>query len=136
MTIAVDPNKPFDYVLKADRGAAKPTRWKLKPLTVREEAELRDGIMQYGGQGAGVEGRMLAGSTELRTLKLGLVGCEDFYDSDGNAIAFESEPDNKRHPTRSVVTDAFLSWISRGDRTELAEAIAERNHVTEDEEKN
>lgn len=135
MPIAQDPNKPFEYVLKADRGTERPTRWLLKPLTVREEADLRDGIMQYAG-GASVEGRVLAGSIELKTLKLGLVGCEDFYDAAGNAVPFEDEPDNKRHPTRRVVTDGFLSWISRSDRTELAEAIAERNRVTEDEEKN
>jgi len=139
MAIAVDPNKPFDYVLKSDRKlaeGAKPTRWKLKPLTVKEQTELRDGIVAYHQDGKEMSGRMLGGTVELKTLRLGLVGCEDFYDADGAAIPFEAEPDSKRNPSRFFVTDAFLSRISRADRTELADAIVEVNTLSEDDEKN
>lgn len=133
MAIAVDPSRTWDYVLEADRGTERPTTWELRVLTARETAEIQDGAA-FAEKDATISIR--SGSSQLRALKLGLAGVRDFRDETGADVPFESENDNKRNPTRRIVTDRFLDRIEDRDRAELARAISEGNRVTETERKN
>lgn len=132
MAIAIDPTKPFKYVLREDRDAERPTTWMLKPLTVGEQSRIQDAVAVYDRATEHVAVR--SGTQDLEVLRLGLVGVEEFYDIDGNAVPFDDRMDKRLN--RSIVTDAFLSRLRATWRVEIANAITEAAALTETDRKN
>ena len=143
MPIAVDPQKPFDFILSCDRdeaGAPKDdasaesiserrvTRFKLKPLTVQEATSVEDGVAAWDTASGKVDVRQ--GTQTLTILRLGLVGWEDFYDAAGNPVPFTVANNGK---TKGQVTNATLDRLAPSWRREIAEAIMEQTRLTEDE---
>lgn len=133
MPIAFDPTRPWEYILKEDRGTEKPTRFHLIALDVGDEAALQDRLVAVDG--ATKTTRVATGSHALEILRAGLVGWDDFFDAGGNAVPFDVDK-SRRMRGRDPVSDASLKRLSPKHRTELADAITERNTIAEDEAKN
>ena len=143
MPIAVDPNRTWNYVLECDRpktpaeGEAptppsSPTTWKLKPLTCREHARLQDGIASVD-RTIGVV-NVASGTNALEACRMGLVGVENFFDSNGAPVKFLHKFDKTYG--RDFVTYDFLDCLRPEWRDELAKAITERSEITEADAKN
>lgn len=123
MPIALDPKQHFDYVLECDRALPpeQQTVFKLRGLTVAEEARIEDGLAQLVDGGVS----MRSGHQKLEILRLGLLGWTGFRSADGTEVAFER---TKGHPQH--VTDACLDRLAPDWRVELANAITERGKLT------
>jgi hypothetical protein len=145
MAVAVDPDRVYEYVLKADRHLAdgtpnpKPTVWKFRTLRSKVRSRIED---QLASASTGPDGKVTgvhvhSGSAALAYLKEGLLGVENFFDENGNEIAFETEPNGKgKGANRFLPTDDFLDRIHEDDQAELSKAIQLGNKLTEDERKN
>lgn len=127
MVFAIDPSQPFDYVLKCDRELPheEQTVWELKPLDVREAAQIEDGAVLFNSDGQ--EAKVASGSTTIKILQLGLKGVRNFRNRDGSEVQFTTAKKG------TVVSDTFLSRIGPEHRRELANAITEAAHLSEDE---
>ena len=143
MAIAVQPNREFEYQLRADRKEdgsinREGTIWKIRALRSKDRAKIEDGLASATVDDSGRSARMdvKSGSVGLAYLKAGLVGVENFYDSAGNEVEFKAENDDKRHPTRRVASDDFLDCIHEDDQAELARAIKDANRLSETDQKN
>lgn len=132
MPIALDPSKTWDYILQAERGEATPTTFTLKALTVADEAELQDRMVAVEDGTT----RVLSGTHTLDTLRKGLVGWHSFRFADGTAAPYATDPGRRMRDGRACVSDAALALLTPAVRKELAEAIIERNTITEAERKN
>ena len=147
MPVAIDRDKTWDYVLEEDRLVPdpekpgettknpKPTVFTLGALTLRDRQMIKDKSITFDQEAK--HGTLYQGTTELTILRLGLRGCRDFFDADGNEIAFETEPNAKgKGASRTQVTDRFLERLSDKHLAEIAGEIQLRNSLTEDEAKN
>ena len=134
MPIAIDTSRPFDYVLKCDRTAERPTVFQLARMSVAVRAPLQDGLVVVDN--AAKTSRVNSGTTELQTLRLGLLGWSDFYDAEGRPVPFETNAGMRTRGGRAMVTDACLDRLSNEHQKELAEAIIEGNVLTADDRKN
>ena len=130
MPIAIDPESQWPYTLREERGQPNATTFKLKALTVAEEGRIRDSLASVNPTESTVSVR--SGTHELEILRAGLVGVENFFDAAGGEVPFESVRIGKRE----VVSDKFLARLAPKHRQEIAEAIMERNTVTDAERKN
>ncbi len=125
MAIALDPSKPFDYVLREDRdkpnGDPHKTVFHLKVLTPSENAQIEDNsaVMDASGQM-----RVLNGYATYEALQQGLKGWQNLRDVNGEEVEFPSN------------IGKAISYLRPAHRRELAEAITEGNQLTEDESKN
>lgn len=119
MAIAIDPTKPFKYVLPRERGKPGATTWLLRCLTAGEDAAIQDEMIDPETGKI----RIRPGTGALNVLRVGLVGAEDLVDDAGNAVAFRAG-------------DVFIDRIAPEDRRTLANAITDRSRLTEDDRKN
>ena len=133
MPIAFDPSVPWEYILEAERGAEKPTVFLLAAITVGAEAVLQDKLVSVDG--ATKTTRVQSGTHELSILRSGLVGWRDFYDAKGDPVPFETDR-GRMVGGRAQVADASLDRLRPRERREIAEAIVERNTLSESEAKN
>lgn len=138
MAIAIDLGEERPYVLKADRKLPEddPNRtvWMLGALDPHERAKIQDNLMAMED---GDSIRITSGSAELKILKLGLRGCENFRDAAGNVIDFDFvKVGSAKKGIRKQPTDEFIARIHPAHRKELAEAINEHNTISEDEKGN
>lgn len=120
MAIAIMPEERWPYVLKTDRDLPKEnqTTFHLKALSRMERA----GVMDAYAKNQPAIGQQL-------TLEKGIAGWDNFINPETKApIEFEMK-DGKP----SIKN---LEWINPDDWAELADAIQERNKLTEEEVKN
>lgn len=131
MPIAIDPTKTWDYILKCDRGTDNPTVFVLGALTVADEAALQDRMVSIKDGTT----QVASGTHTLDVLRRGLRGWKDFITSGGDLVPFKTDASRR---TRGVdpVSDESLAYLSPEHRRELAEAIIERNTMSEAERKN
>lgn len=129
--IAIDPRETWDYVLKAERETADPTVFVLGVLKVADEAALQDrlAVIKDGAT------TIASGTHTLEVLRRGLRGWRGFRFTDGRDVPFETNNGLKRDGV-APATDATLDYLPPDVRKELAEAIIERNRITEPERKN
>lgn len=134
MPIAIDPSKPWRYVLQCDLpcDADSRTVWLLRPLTVGQYAKLQDSIAAVDRESGTV--RVTSGTQVIEALRLGLAGVERFNDAAGKEVPFTTKF-NKTH-SLDIVTDDFLNRLHPDWRDELARAITEHNTLSEDDRKN
>jgi len=129
MVIARDPGQSVDYVLEEDRSLdpKDQTRFKIKFLTNRQRAEIEDNIGKMNKDGSY---ELRAGSYPMDIVKLGLMGWEGFKNENGEDVPFTKTSGTDKASEKSL---DYLrpAWI-----TELANAITEKNTITEDEQKN
>lgn len=123
MPIALDPRRETKYVLACDRElpADKQTRFVIRPLTIRQHAEWQDSIMNYDAETKEVKTNYY--SNILTLLRFGLIGCEQFTDSEGRDVRFGM--------TKGVVSDDFLERLSPEHRYEIATAIKDLSTPSE-----
>ncbi len=131
MPIAVDPTKTWEYILKCDRGTDFPTRFVLAAISVADEARLQDAIA-FVRDGAT---HIKSGTHTLDVLRVGLRGWHDFQDATGQLVPFKTDA-SKRMRGVDPVSDESLAWLTPEWRKELADAIIERNTLSEGERKN
>ena len=122
MVIAITPKQTFDHILKCDSNEPpeKQTRWKLRALTLDEQASVRDATLR--ADRATQQFAVNSGRVELMRLRWGLMGVENFVDSAGSPVKFEK--------VDGLVPDEFLARISAEHRAELSIAIANLGEVT------
>jgi len=127
MAIALDPNRSHRYVLREDASlpVEDQTVFLLRSLTVRDDEMIQNSKMVASSGG---EFRLQPGTEDLMTLRLGLIGVENFRDGAGKMVHFDADK-------RGQVTDAFLSRLRKEWRSELADAIRTLNTLTTDEKK-
>lgn len=113
---AIDPEKIIDFIAKKEQGDKVPeeekTVFKVKMLTAREGAELRDDLYNVSGSGKEREEKLKSGTIELKALRKGIKGWENFQDDDGEEIEFDSGK-----------IDKMLDKIPPDIRMELADFI-------------
>lgn len=129
--IAIDPRETWDYVLKAERETADPTVFVLGVLKVADEAALQDrlAVIKDGAT------TIASGTHTLEVLRRGLRGWRGFRFTDGRDVPFECDR-GRMSGGIAAPTDATLDYLPPDVRKELAEAIIERNRITEPERKN
>lgn len=87
-------DKPHDYVCKCDAGlpVKEQTKFKVRFLTIKEQAELRDDMYRVSGFGEKRQEKLMTGSVALKALIKGILGWENFkYDDTGEDIPFNEE---------------------------------------------
>lgn len=135
MAIAVNPNEPFDYVLKEDRELPpeEQTIFHLRPLKHHERVKLDD--MRYGMNARTSTVETPQGQIADLTLKVGLQGWKNLRDGNGGDVPFEQNPKtlnllgtNLRPPT-----DECLGRLHPNHVDELVEAIRDVNRLTDEE---
>ena len=126
MAIALDPTRSVRYILASDRAvpSALQTVFLLQPMTVQQEADLKNKISVRNADGSMA---IRTGDLELETLRGGLVGCENFIGFDGKPVTFTL--------SGGRVSDAFLNLIRKEWRAEIASAIYDLNDVSDAEKK-
>lgn len=123
MPLAIDPNTPFDYVVKDDQNlpTESKTVFSIRPLTEREAREFEGGIKVDSKTGQFTLDNREA---EYQLLLRGLVGWRNFRDADGNDVEFLLDGKGKCDPKN-------LDRIAQKYRTELADAIQSGMILTE-----
>jgi hypothetical protein len=129
---ALTPGKLIRYVSKVDLEETKkdPTHkssetiFLLKPLTVSQQAELRDNMYNVSGQGKARKEKFKTGTSEVDALKVGLAGWENFkHEETGADVQFEKNN-----------VQAMLELIPADVRSELAAKIRGEAELDEGEE--
>lgn len=133
MPIATDPTRTWEYILKEDRGSDHPTRFVLGVVTVADEAALQDRLVAVDAETKTT--RVASGSHALEVLRRGLRGWVDFLFASGDPVPFKTDP-GRRSRGIEPPTDATLDYLTPAQRKELADAIIERNALTEADRKN
>ena len=123
MPIALDPRRETKYVLACDRElpTEKQTKFFIRPLTIRQHAEWQDSIMNYDAETKEVKTNYY--SNILTLLRFGLIGCSDFFDSEGREVRFAMR--------NGQVSDEFLERLSPEHRYEIATAIKDLSTPSE-----
>lgn len=127
MAIALDPHRTHRFVLKedADQPEDQQTVWILRTLTVRDDETIQNVKMVANGNGQFL---LQPGTEDLMTLRVGLVGVENFRDAAGKTVHFETDKQGR-------VTDSFLSRLHKEWRNEIADKIRSLNVLTVEEKK-
>lgn len=128
---ALTPGKLLRYTCKQDLEATKKdpgakaqeTVFLLKPLTVEQQANLRDNMYKVEGQGKARKEKFKTGTSEVEALMLGLAGWENFKNDEGVDVEFK----------KNSVKD-MLEMIPADVRTELAAKVRGEAELDEGEE--
>lgn len=122
---AISPNKNVDYVCKADLKLPVEERvtFKLRPLKVQEQANLRDKMYEIKGNGAKRKESFRTGSMEVDALVLGLRGWSNLKTEDGVVVEFNEKD-----------IPAMLEYLPADVRTELSGKIRGEAELNEGEE--
>lgn len=132
MPVAMSPDHEWEYILKEERGDASPTVFVLGVLSASAEATIEDALVKVGPDKSM---SAATGSHIVAVLRAGLRGWRNFRDATGAEVQFPTSKANMRGG-RPTITDDGLTMLAPRHRKELAEAIVERNTITEEEEKN
>jgi len=116
---AIDPNRMIDYIPKEDRDKAKDeqTIFNVKFLTSGSNATLRDETYDVVGTGKQRKEMLKTGTTELKSLKLGLKGWSNFVDNDGEPVPFDGENIDKMIDMIPPIVRTEISDFIRGEST-------------------
>jgi len=133
MPIAITPASTWDWQLEEDRAEdgsidESKTVFVLGALTAAQEATVEDmgGELVYDSANptAGeVVGRIRRGSSTLQILRFGLRGWRNFSLENGADAKWESEGKNR-------CSKQSMDYLSSEHRTQIANAITERQRVT------
>jgi len=139
--IAIDPNQTWDYVLKEDRELQKDkqTVFVLGALSASAESEIEDsaGSLKLDMSKVAVGDLQSTwhsntNQNAIKILRAGLKGVQYFYNDKNELIEFDTE----KAQGKDVVSDKFLTRLTRDQRIELANAITEKIKMTQEEEEN
>lgn len=133
---ALDSSVEVKYELDRDpdKGKAGATKFNLGAVPARIMAHFRDKAQTFhsGGDGENFDVEMNANSLKINLVKVGLKGWENFVDSNGNDVKFETQKKNVAGAEVTMVKDKCIDYLSMDDIDELAEQINEINNVEED----
>lgn len=132
MPVAMSPDHEWEYTLLEERETADPTVFILGVLSAEVEATIEDALVKVG---ADKTMTAATGSQVMKILRFGLRGWRNFRDATGSDVPFPTSKAimDKGRPT---ITADGLTMLAPKHRKELADAIVERNTVTEVEAKN
>lgn len=140
MLIALDLNATMDFHSKYDLSDPK-TTFKIGVLDPLTRARIEDAQTAFimGSQQESAPKTDIKISVRQRNLDIvryGLRGWENFKDSKGNIVPFETVVSSSGDSSRSVVSDRCLGMIPWEVIQELAEEILKANTLSKEEEKN
>lgn len=128
----------IEYILKDDLALPKEeqTIWHIRPLKLKERAEVQDGAIvteldfagPKNGVGKGIM-RHLSGTQQKLALTYGLVKIENLKDSEGKAVQFSPE-------TKATEKEKVLDRIPPEWTKEITDKILLISGLTKEEEKN
>jgi hypothetical protein len=86
-------DEPHDYVCKCDRDkpSSDKTIFRVRFLTVHEQAHIRDMMYNVSGMGTARREKFLTGSAQVKALEYGLLGWKNFTYENGESIQFDKE---------------------------------------------
>ncbi len=86
-------DQPHFYVCKCDQELPEEeqTKFKVRFLTAKEQAKIRDMMYTVSGIGNARSERFLTGTAVMKALEYGLLGWENFKYEDGTDIEFNKE---------------------------------------------
>lgn len=127
---ALTPNAVIRHVCKDDLENTKKnpdekkneTVFLLKPLSVQQQADLRDNMYKVSGIGKKRTEKFQTGTSEVDALKIGLLGWENFTNEKGDQVSFDK-----------TNVSGMLEMIPADARTELAAKIRGDAEVDEGE---
>lgn len=130
MIQAIIPGEPVEYILKCEKDTKNPTVWKLKSLSMSEQAFV-------GELASSLANASLLAMVEAqqKILSIGLISAAPFKNALGKEAVFtrDGDPFFKGH---RLFTEDSLDQIDRKYRDELAVAIITGGELTEDDRKN
>ena len=114
---AIDPNKPINYIPKEDRNKPKEeqTIFHVKFLTAGNNASLRDETYDVVGTGKQRKEMLKTGTTELKALRIGLKGWDNFIGDDEEPVQFDAEQIDKMLDMIPPVVRTEISDFIRGE---------------------
>jgi len=121
---AINPNATHEYTCKCDKSVEdEKTVFVVKYLTVAQNAHIRDELYSVRGIAQKREERILAGTSEMEVLRLGLKGWKNFQDElTGEEVHFDDKDMSKN-----------LDRIPPEARSELADHIRGESTLSEGE---
>lgn len=135
----INPDRSEEYVLEGERGSADPTVFVLGALDGRIMAYINDAVTKFEmdgkAKGAAPDPVFRLGTRRWLLVKYGLRGWRRLCDARGQEVApsFDQVPHGKR--SYQAVPDMIIEQIPEHAMTELAEAIANQNELTEAEQR-
>jgi hypothetical protein len=143
MPVALSLNATKKYVLEADRKlpAEQQTIFELANLPIEERIKIEDAQAQYGVSTSKDPDEMADMTIKVHKrnydiVRLGLVGFENFKDSEGVAVSFESVASPRKNGSKNVVSPRCLDRFAMEWVDELAKAIIDLNSISVAEIKN
>jgi hypothetical protein len=114
---AIDTKKVVNFVTKAERKLDKKdqTTFKVKMISVTQQAAIRDNLYKVSGTGKQRSEKFQAGTMNLDTIKMALVGWDNFQGEDGNPITFN---ENNREEMINMIPSAAAEEIANFVRGE------------------
>lgn len=122
---ALNPKATHEYVCKEDKKLDEndQTVFVVKYLSIEQSANIRDNMYQVDGSMKNRKERILAGTSELEVLKLGLKGWKNFRDElTGEKVDFDD---------KNIME--MIGRIPPAARTELADHIRGESTLSEGE---
>ncbi len=113
---AIDTKKIIEYVAKVDRKLDKKdqTIFKVKMISVSQQAGIRDNLYKVSGTGKQRSEKFQAGTMNLDTLKLGLVGWDNFQGENGPITFDEKNREDMINMIPSAVAEEISNFV-RGE---------------------
>jgi hypothetical protein len=144
MPIALNINATKKYILEADRKLPieQQTIFELANLPIEERIRIEDAQAQYGvstdaNPDSKADMTIKQHKRNLEIVKLGLVGFENFKDSDGKNVVFETiASTGGKNGSKNIVSGKCLNRFAMEWIDELAKAIIDLNALTSEEIKN
>ena len=129
-----------DEVSEHDPDKKNPTTYKLGVLDNRILAELEDGMTSFeigsGGSGDSAKTTLAINRRAIEFFRFGVKGIENFQDSKGKPVKFETISVAKFGTNYNVVAPHIVQMHELFVIKEMAAKIRKYNRLTEEEEKN
>lgn len=129
-----------DYVVKSDRSSERPTIFKLGTLDSRVVGLIKDMGVAFktdtNNPDAQAETILRNSKIQFLTVQFGLIGFENFLDSNDNVINHTTEKYTLGDKTYNILSEDILKTLPGDVLVELYQEITALNQPSEDELKN
>ena len=128
-----------EYIYKND--VTNPTKWKIGVIDSFMMSEIQDMITTFeidrmGGPNSPAKNHLCLNMAQMEAVRYGLKGFENFVDSTGSVIPFQTEKRVIGGKSVSVITEEILRQIPHDILMELGRHILDKNKFSEEEVKN
>lgn len=136
-TLNLDAEWDFKSKYDPDKDGENATVFTLGTLSNRLLSYLQDKATTFKGTDeTNVEASIMNSSLAIEVVRYGLRGTKNLQDSEGKPVEFETQRQNVHGMDVRAVKSAIINVIPKAVIAELAEALQERNELSEPESKN